>query len=206
MLRNKILIATLIISSIFCSISFCQKSNVSYSDTVLFTHVDMGLGVGYDYGGFLGLKCMIYPRRNLQLFGSLAYLYSTAKGTGYSFGCKMFLPFRSEKVYAFAPYIFGMYGTNAQVLVSNASYLNSSFNGFSTGIGIDLHPAQLKNGAKFIRNSGFFNRLYVSYSVILPFRASSVNNYREYLKNTYNIVTSNPFPISGSIGLSFKLF
>ena len=206
MKNKKILISTFILCIVFSGRSYCQEKNYQYSDTVLFTRFDVGIGIGYDYGGTAGVKCMFYPIKNIQLFGSLAYLYSTSNAKGYSFGGKFFLPFKAKNTFAFAPYLLGIYGTNAQIIVSNATFLNNSFNGFSAGFGIDLHPAQLRNGMKLIRNSAFFKRFYASYTVIVPFRNQSVSNYRNFLKTTYNIATTSPLPITGSIGLHYKLF
>ena len=74
--------------------------------------VNIGLGIGFDYGG-IGGNFMIYPQKNIGIFIEGGYAFG---GMGYNAGIKLRLsPSKSTVV---NPYITAMYEYNASVSIS----------------------------------------------------------------------------------------
>lgn len=199
---NKNLRITLLF--LFCStILLAQKESGAVNPTKN-SVFDIGISVGYEGGGLIGLKATVQPIHNIQLFVGYSYLNANTSQTGTAYGLKIF-PFKhtSKNI---NPYLLGMYGTNAVVNISNATYLNKSFNGFSFGVGCNINESEDKNLFKFMNHSSFWGRFYSSFSLYALLPNSDVDSYRNYLSNTYNITTGKPFPIGASLGINFRLF
>lgn len=144
--------------------------------------VSLGLGTGFDYGGFGG-NLTVYPQKNIGLFGGAGYAIA---GLGYNLGVK----FRVVSRRHFTPYAVAMYGYNAAVAVTNASQYNKLFYGPSFGAGFDVGSHHVNGG-------------YFSFAILVPIRSADVNNYIDYLKNSGVTFNNNLIPIGFSIGYRF---
>jgi hypothetical protein len=145
--------------------------------------ISLGVGFGLDYGG-IGLNLMVYPQKNIGLFGGVGYAFA---GIGYNAGFKLrFIATESKSIVV--GYFTGMYGYNAALLVENASEYNKLFCGVTLGAGIDLRSKTKKGG-------------YWSFAVLLPFRSSEVDAYLDDLETNHNVELKNDFlPVAFSIG------
>jgi len=143
------------------------------------------LGFGLDYGG-LGINATVYPQKNIGIFGSVGYALA---GAGYNVGVKLrLLPDHGySKV---RPFLEGMYGYNAAVVVSNATQYNKLYYGPSMGFGVDIGSLD-KGKANFCA------------AILIPFRSQDVNNYINELQNNYGISFGALSPVTFSLG--FKI-
>jgi hypothetical protein len=147
-----------------------------------FETVSMGIGAGFDYGGFGG-NLTVYPQKNIGLFAGVGYAIA---GLGYNVGAK----FRVVSRRHFTPYAVAMYGYNAAVAVPNYSEDNKLFYGPSIGAGFDVGTHHVNGG-------------YFSFAILVPIRSPDVNNYIDYLKNNGVTFNNNLMPIAFSIGYRF---
>jgi hypothetical protein len=148
--------------------------------------LNFGIGIGEDYGG-IGGNLMVYPQRNIGLFGGFGYALA---GFGYNGGIKLRLLSRQTSVAT--PSILAMYGYNAAVVVTNNSQLNKLFYGPSFGIGVDLRSKKPSSEG------------YLSLAIIIPVRSPDAQNYIDNLKNLYGATFSNGLlPVTFSIGYKF---
>ncbi len=179
----------------------------SQSDTSFLTRNGLiDVGVGYNYGGIVGVSGIISPMKNnmhLQLFASIGYISLNTNKLGFSIGSKYLLPIKFK--YA-NPFLEATFGTNAIVNINNATYLNRSFNGLSIGTGIDFYIMPTHNLLRCMNNSKFWQRFHSTFAILFPFENRDVNYYREYLNLVYGVKTNKLFPINGSIGFGYRIF
>lgn len=92
---------------------------------------NLGLGMGIDYGGFGGqLQCR--PAPPLVMFAGAGYALA---GLGYNVGVQgRILPDKK-----WCPFVSGMYGYNAVIVVVDAEQFNRLYYGPSFGIGVENH-------------------------------------------------------------------
>jgi hypothetical protein len=147
----------------------------------------LGIGFGQDYGGFGG-NLTVYPQRNIGLF--LGFGYALA-GFGYNAGIKLrLLPDHGHS--KVRPFIEGMYGYNAAIVVTNYTQDNKMFYGPSMGVGLDIGPTTAGKG-------------YLSLAILVPFRSPDVQNYIDQLNANGVSFSNNLIPITFSIGYKFIL-
>jgi hypothetical protein len=169
---------------LFQIVLFLNRANAS--DNTLsqsqFDCYSLGLGYGLDYGG-IGGNLLIYPQKNIGLFGGLGYAFA---GLGCNAGIK--LRFNTEEPSSKSfPYLIGMYGYNAAIAVSNKMEYNKLFYGATFGIGMDYRSVYLGDG-------------YWSFSILLPLRSYEVQNYIDDLQRNHNVTFKNKlFPIAISV-------
>ncbi len=144
----------------------------------------LGLGFGLDFGG-IGTNILLYPQKNIGLFGGVGYALA---GVGLNGGIKIrFMPHKRLD-----PYILGMYGYNSSIYVMNATQFNKLFNGTTVGLGMDIHPSK--------------NKGYWAFAIHIPFRGSDVKTYVDNLKNYYGVEFRNVLlPIWISAGYRFNI-
>jgi hypothetical protein len=146
-----------------------------------------GLGFGQDYGGFGG-NLTVYPQKNIGLFVGFGYALA---GFGYNAGIKLrLLPDRGHS--KVRPFIEGMYGYNAAIVVTNAPMDNKLFYGPSIGFGLDLGPTTPGKG-------------YLSLAILVPFRSPDAQNYIDQLNANGVSFSNSLIPITFSIGYKFIL-
>ena len=108
---------------------------------------------------------------------------------GYNIGIKY--RFKPNKNLKINPFLTFMYGYNAAIAVTNKTSYNKLFYGTTLGIGIDY-----KNQKE--------NPNYWSFSLNIPFRSASVNNYIDELEDDGVKFDSKLLPISFSIAYKFS--
>ena len=96
--------------------------------------VDLGVGIGLDYGGFVGIKGAFLPIPNLSVFGSAGYYLI---GLGWNTGITWHILAPGPKRWI-RPNLKLMYGTNGATVVSGAKSYNKIFTGLTPGFGIEL--------------------------------------------------------------------
>ena len=169
---------------------FLSSFNLIAQDSIQVPRVidksSFGIGAGFDFGGF-GANMLVYPCRNVGLFGGLGYALG---GVGFNAGAKFRL---ISKKHDTDPYAIVMYGYNAAIKVSDASQFNKLFYGPSFGFGLDFHSKRM-------------TKSYYSMALLVPIRSSAVNEYMDDLKNNHSVVFKNELPpIAFSIGYHFIL-
>ncbi len=145
----------------------------------------LGIGLGLDLG-VLGANLIIYPQRNVGVFGGFAYVLI---GTGYNVGIKL-RGIRKSTQNRVIPYAIGMYGFQTAVVIVNETKLNRTFNGFTAGAGFDFRRKSKSLG-------------YWSFSLFYPFRGDAAFNYINDLKTKNKKFKNELRPLS--FGISYKL-
>ena len=169
---------------------FLSSFNLIAQDSIQVPRVidrsSFGLGGGLDFGG-LGANMLVYPNKNIGLFGGVGYALG---GIGYNAGAKFRI---ISKKHDTDPYALIMYGYNAAIKVSGASEYDKLFYGPTIGFGMDFH-------------SKHKNRGYWSMALLVPIRKSEVNDYKDDLKDNHGVEFKNELlPIAISIGYRFVL-
>lgn len=150
--------------------------------------VNLGPGIGFDYGG-IGANLMVYPQKNIGIFFGGGYALA---GFGYNAGIKLRLS--PDKGNVVNPFFTLMYGYNAAVVITDNTELNKIFYGTTLGVGIDIR-------SKKPSSVGFW-----SLALMVPLRSADAQNYIDYLKNQYGAdFTTNLIPIGFSVGYKFIL-
>jgi hypothetical protein len=164
------------------------KSQVKDSSDVKTDKLSLGLGIGFDYGGFGG-NLVLYPGTHFGLFVGGGY---DLNGLGVNGGIKY--RFISSKPNARVnPYLIAMYGYNAAIVVKNATDLNKTFYGPTVGIGLDFRQNPYRNG-------------YWTFALLVPIRGSKVNDYIDDLKENHGVEFENELmPIGFSVGYRLVL-
>jgi hypothetical protein len=146
-----------------------------------------GFGLGFDYGGIIGVNFTGYPQKNIGIFAGGGYAVA---GVGYSVGIKL----RMVSNRRFTPYFTAMYGYNAAVAVTNYPNYDKIFYGPSIGLGFDIGSHSAKKGN-------------FSFAILVPIRSPDVQNYINDLHNMYGVqFNNNLWPIGISIGYRFIIF
>lgn len=145
--------------------------------------MNVGLGVGLDYGG-LGGKFTFLPGEKVGLFAGLGY---NLDGAGYNLGA--LYKFSTDK--RVRPYATAMYGYNGVISVedSDGNTEAETYYGFSLGAGIELKSRK--------NEKNFWN-----FELLIPFRSSEFHDDLDTLKDIGYDVT-DPWPINFSIGYHF---
>lgn len=150
--------------------------------------VNLGPGIGFDYGGF-GANLMVYPQKNIGIFFGGGYAIA---GFGYNAGIKLRLS--PDKGTVVNPFFTAMYGYNAAVYIADNTEFNKIFYGTTLGVGIDIR-------SKKPSSKGFW-----SLTLMVPLRSADAQNYIDYLKNQYGAsFVSDLIPIGFSVGYKFIL-
>jgi hypothetical protein len=101
---------------------------------------DLGIGLGMDYGGILGVKMTFSPVKYLGIFACAGLQF---EGLGWEFGVKGYIiPKTSKK--GFRPYLKGMYGINASIYIMDYDIYNKLYPGLSIGPGMEFRFGRMK--------------------------------------------------------------
>jgi hypothetical protein len=147
---------------------------------------NVGIGLGLDYGGIIGVNLLLYPQQNIGLFAGAGFAFI---GIGYNAGIK--LRFNAKQV---NPYILGMYGYNTAIKITNASQFDKFFYGPTLGFGLDF-------GSSRHNRNGYF-----TCALLFPIRGQEVSDYIDDLKNNHGVeFTMGLIPIAISLGYRIKL-
>jgi hypothetical protein len=175
---------TFLFAFVLLGASTAQKT---VSDERVQDAVNLGIGLGQDYGG-IGANIMVYPQRNIGIFFGGGYAFA---GFGWNAGLKGRLI--SDEPHVATPFLLAMYGYNAAYAVSGNSSLNKIFYGPTFGVGLDLRSKKLSS-------RGFW-----SFAILVPIRSSEVDDYRRVLTDEYGVSLSPLIPIGISVGYKFIL-
>jgi len=144
----------------------------------------LGLGTGFDYGGFGG-KLEYLPTKNFGILGGLGYNLSSV---GYNVGATYkFMP--DKKV---SPNLMLMYGYNAVLKVEGAPEYDMTSFGVTIGGNLDIMVGD--KGNKW------------SIGLFVPVRSKKFMDNYDVVKNHPNIEMKNDLmPIAISIGYNFLI-
>lgn len=146
--------------------------------------MDLGFGIGIDYGGFIGIQAGYIPIEYLTVFGAAGYYLV---GFGWQVGVKgLFIPKTTR--HTVRPFLKGEYGTNSAIVVSGTGLYDKVYTGFTIGAG-----SEFRFGKK--KRNGF--------DVVLdiPIRTTDFwDDWNNIKSNPSLEVTSDPLPVAISIG------
>jgi hypothetical protein len=167
----------------FAATSFAQEYT-KYDVVERESRVNIGLGLGMDYGG-IGGRISFMPVKRLALFGAIGYALADF---GYNVGAQLrIIP--DGKV---CPTFGFMYGYNGVIIIENASDLNKIYYGTSISGGIEIHFGGKPN--------------FMNIELVVPFRSQEFYDYWDALKQSGAIdAISDPLPVAFSIGYHFAL-
>lgn len=144
--------------------------------------MNLGLGIGLDYGG-IGGRVTFLPLQRLALFGGIGY---ALVDFGYNVGAQ----FRFAPDKTVCPTFGVMYGYNGVIKVQGATKYDKVYYGPSISGGIEIHFGGRDN--------------FMNIELVLPFRSDEFNNDWDFIKQQSNIsVESDPLPLAFSIGYHF---
>ena len=146
--------------------------------------VNLGIGLGIDYGGLIGGRLTVVPTKNFALFGAVGY---NLIGLGFNAGAA----FRIAPDKNVCPTLGVMYGYNAVIKIEGAEQYNKTYYGPTLSLGFEFKP----------QNKGFWN-----IELLLPIRSKDYKDDIDDLKNDPNIeMKTEPLPIGFSVGYHFWL-
>lgn len=144
--------------------------------------MNIGIGIGLDYGG-IGGRITFLPLKRLAVFGGIGY---ALVDFGYNVGGQ----FRFLPDSRFCPTFGFMYGYNGVIKVQNASEYDKIYYGTSISGGVEMHFGGRDN--------------YMNIELLVPFRSKTFYDDWDRLKQQSNIsIVSDPLPIAISIGYHF---
>jgi hypothetical protein len=144
--------------------------------------MNIGLGIGLDYGG-IGGRITFLPLKKLAVFGGIGYALA-------DFGYNLGTQFRFAPDKTVCP-VFGlMYGYNGVIKVQGASKYDKVYYGVSVSGGIEIHFGGRDN--------------FMNVELLVPFRSEAFRDDWDHIKQQSNIsIVSDPLPIAFSIGYHF---
>lgn len=175
--------------NVFCFILFLSLATFSvetYSQEETaneFSRVNMGFGMGLDYGGFGG-RLSVLPSKYFSIFGAAGY---NLLGLGINGGIQArFMPDKNV-----CPTFGAMYGYNGVIVIKGAEQYNKTYYGPTFSVGLELKSS--KNPKNF----------YVL-ELLLPIRPKEFNqDFEDIENNPFIEVESKPLPIGISLGIHF---
>ena len=175
--------------------TFAQEENpyknlsMSESENEFQSLADIGVGIGLNYGGFMGFQLQYIPLKHLSIIGSAGYYLV---GFGWQLGINGYLmpkvPSKSFRVYGTA-----MYGTNAAIVVENYDKYNKIYMGPTVGMGFEIRFGKSK------RNG-------LNCDLLFPIRSSEFQDDMTTIKNDPFITDiTEPLPFTIAIGYHFEI-
>jgi hypothetical protein len=180
----------LVFLNFFCLQAFSQteipvrEERVTKPPAEVVHKLDLGFGLGIDYGGLLGIQFGFAPIQHLTVFATGGYY---VLGFGWQIGLKgLFIP-KTDKHVA-RPFLKAMYGTHSAILVDGTTEYDKIYTGFTIGAGLELRFGKKKqNGLDIDLN--------------IPLRTIDYWDDFNTLKNDPDYeVTQEPFPVTFSVG------
>jgi len=173
---------------------FCFPGQISAQEEIRevaqYDKISVGIGVGLDHGGFGG-NLLVYPAKPVGLFVGGGYAFA---GLGVNAGVKIRFVSRRDPTPRINPYLIGMYGYNAVIVVFGAAEYNKFFYGPTVGIGIDF--------PKLFLNSGYW-----SIALLVPIRGPEAQEYIDDLEQNHGFdFKIGLLPVAISLGYRFFLF
>lgn len=151
-------------------------------------NVDIGFGLGLDYGGIIGIKVEYSPVKHLGIFASGGLQLS---GFGWQVGTIGYFV-KKTNTKKVRPYGKFMYGTNASIYVQDMEELNKLYLGPSFGFGIEFRFGHARSHG-------------LNADLNFPIRSQDYHDDWEALKNNPAIeILSEPLPFTFSVGYHFE--
>ena len=170
----------------FFFLSLHTFAQSTLTDSLAPDKISVGVGAGYDFGGYGG-SLIYYPQRSVGVFAGVGYAVA---GVGYNVGFKL-RALSHRSVTPIVPFVVGMYGYYAWAAPKGYSYFNKLFYGPTVGAGVDFRPLKSKFG-------------YLTATVLLPIRTDDAKNYIEDLNTRQSISYSHKLhAVNASIGYKF---
>ncbi len=164
---------------LFC-IGLCSTSMLFAQGT---GKLNLGLGIGLDYGGFGG-RLSYSPVKQLAIFGAAGY---NLNGLGHAVGLQYHFP--SEKLVNV--FVSAMYGYNAVLIIEEPEESKTTYYGPTLGTGLAWRFKQ--EGKSFL-----------SFELLLPFRPQAYEDGVNALEQIgYEV--KDPWPVTISLGYHFIL-
>jgi hypothetical protein len=139
---------------------------------------DIGLGLGLDYGGILGVKYTYTPVEYFGVFGAAALQLG---GFGWQVGIKGYIiPKTSKK--GFRPNVKAMYGVNGAIYVVDFDYYNQLYLGPSVGPGMEIRFGRMKKKGLDI-------------DINFPIRSQEFKDDYEAVKNDPRVEVTGDLPL-----------
>jgi len=146
--------------------------------------LDLGTGLGLDYGGLVGINLAYIPIPYISVFIATGWeLITLGWNTGIKFHV---LPQDSKHVFRLN--FKAMYGVNGATVIIGASEYEKAFVGFTPGIGFEfMFGSQKKNGFDFDLN--------------FPIHGSDFDNQLKRIRADSRVASFNdPLPVAFSLG------
>jgi hypothetical protein len=175
----------LISSPVFSQTDIPVRDDKVWSPVGELVHrLDLGFGIGIDYGGLLGIQFGAAPVKHLTIFAAGGYYIL---GFGWQLGLKGLI-FPKTSRYSVRPFLKCMYGTHSIILVDGTSEYDKIYKGFTPGFGAEFRfGKQKKNG----------------FDVELNFPLRSPEYWDDYyaMKHDPRLeVSQEPIPVTFSMG------
>ena len=148
-----------------------------------FSRVNIGLGLGIDYGGIVGVRLTALPAKPVFVFAALGYNLQTA---GFNVGGGVRLAPDKQ----LCPYLLSMYGYNGVIVIKNAKEYSKTYYVPSAGAGMEIKSRNNINN-------------YLNVELLIPFRPSSYQNDMDDLENAGIQFINKALPVTFSIGYHF---
>jgi len=151
-----------------------------------YKHLDFGLGMGLNYGGF-GMSLAFAPAPIVSIEGNMGYNLSKAVMGG-ALNIHV-VPKNLSKTYGLA--IKTMYGYNAVLITENGGMDDKTFYGLSFGLSNELRFGSRKRSG-------------INIDLIVPIRSDEVEEYRnELIDYGYDMGVLTPITISIGYHIEF---
>jgi hypothetical protein len=169
--------------SVLIAIMLIQESYAQEEQSIEHSKVNMGFGMGLDYGGFGG-RLSVLPSKNFSVFGAIGYnLFEAGLNAGVQ---ARLLPDNNV-----CPVLGAMYGYNGVIVIKGAEEYNKTYYGPSFSFGLEFKST--KNPKNF----------YVI-ELLLPIRPKEFNqDFNELENDPYIKIETKPLPIGFSFGIHF---
>jgi hypothetical protein len=164
-------------------LAFAQDEFVVENKFLTDNKVDIGLGMGLDYGGFGG-RITVLPSQHVGVFGGLGYALA---GVGYNFGFN----YRISPDKRVVPVLHAMYGYNAALKITGDFEVNKLYYGPSFGFGLNFKNRWVPKN--------FFN-----IELLVPIRDSQYERDLQFYEDL-GVSFNQTFPITITLGYHFGI-
>ena len=146
--------------------------------------VDLGIGLGLDYGGIVGFQLGVAPLKHLDFFAAGGYYLFQV---GWQVGLKgLFIS--KTSAHPFRPFLKAMYGCNSVIAVDGIDDYDKVYTGFTVGLGLEFRFGKSKR-------NGFDADLNV------PLRTPDFWDDYNRMKNDPRVsMVQGPIPVAASVG------
>jgi len=185
-----LLSSNLMITSLMAQANVTQidEESINYLDDSILKHnVDIGVGLGCDYAGVLGLKLSYVPNPYFSLFVSGGFaMFEFTYNVGATYHI---IPKTSKRL--IRPHIKAMYGYNEIIILFDNREYDQLYYGFTPGIGVEFRTHKSKN-------RGF------DFDLNFPFRSEKFKDDFKKIDENPDVDIKKPFPIAFAIGYHWE--